>query len=165
MWRLDSAGRGTKTATYGTLACLVFGVCGWLMVNAVRVNDHWVGGGLLVLCLAAWLPIGRAMLRRPDRTPKVFSAVWWGLALINLTVVNLRWDAWFGGAPLHQFPTRLAPWAVNYWIVLLFATVRISWWLRRYFLALPDARQAAKMVIGVYLAVMLSGAVLLAVMK
>ena len=80
-------------------------------------------------------------------------------------MANLRWDAWFGGAPIYPFPSRLAPWVVDYWIVFFFVTARMAWWLRRSFLELPDARKAARVAIGVYLGLLLSGTVLLALVK
>jgi hypothetical protein len=38
----------------------------------------------------------------------------------------------------------------------------LVWWLRRTFMALPDARRAARVAIAIYLSLVLSGSVLLA---
>jgi hypothetical protein len=54
---------------------------------------------------------------------------------------------------------------VDYYIVLLFGTVQLLWWLRRFFGALPDARRAARIAIAVYFELLLTGSVLLAVLK
>ena len=64
-----------------------------------------------------------------------------------------------------QFSHHLAPWTVNYLIVFFFATIQLAWWLRRTFMALPDARRATRIAVGVYLGLLLSGSVLLAVVK
>jgi RNA polymerase sigma factor (sigma-70 family) len=165
IWRLDPAQRGFKAATFGMLACLMFGACGWLMINAIQVNDHLMLALLLVLAFGGWLLSAAAAMRCPERTPKILSVVWWGLALVNLIVVNLRWDSWFGGASVLQFSSRLAPWTVSYLIVFFCATAQVGWWLRRLFLTLPEARWAARIAVAVYLALLLSGLALLAVVK
>jgi hypothetical protein len=53
----------------------------------------------------------------------------------------------------------------DYLIILFFATVQLAWWLRRVFSTLPDARRAARMAIGVYVGLLISGSVLLALVK
>jgi hypothetical protein len=165
MWRLDPAHGGFKTSTHGMLACLVFATCGWLVVSAVQAGDNLLIALILAVCVAGWLWSAAAVLRRPGRTPSVSSAVWWGLGLVNMIVVNLRWDAWFGGASALQFPSHPAPWTVDYLIVFFFATARLGWWLRRRFMALPDAGRAARIAVGVYFGLLLCGLALLAVVK
>jgi hypothetical protein len=53
----------------------------------------------------------------------------------------------------------------DYLILFFFGTAQLAWSLRGTFMALPDARRAARIAISVYLALMLSGAALLAVVQ
>ena len=165
MWALDPERPGFRAATYGTQACLVFGSCSWLLVHALDARDSLLIALLPALCLFGWLLSAALIVRRPAKTASIRSNVMWCLGLVNLLVVNSRWDSWSGGDPVLQFSHHLAPWTVNYLIVFFFAIVQLLWWLRRTFIATPDARRATRIAVGLYFALLLSGSVLLAVSK
>jgi len=165
IWALDPARPGFPVAIYGTQACLVFGACSWLLVNAIRAKDDVLITLLLALCLFGWWLSAALIVRRPGKTASIRSTVMWCLGLVNLAVANARWDSWFGGDPVLEFSHHLAPWTLNYLIVLFFAAIQLVWWLRRTFMALPDARVAARVAAGVYLVFLVAGSALLALVK
>jgi RNA polymerase sigma factor (sigma-70 family) len=165
MWALDPTRPGFKVATYGTQACLVFGTCSWLLAHAFHAQDPILTTLLLVLCLFGWPLSGALIVRRPGNTANIVSTLMWCLGLVNLVVVNSRWDSWFSGDSMVQSSHHLAPWTVNYLIIFFFALVQLVWWLRRTFMVLPDARRAARIGIGVYLGLLLAGLAILAVVK
>jgi RNA polymerase sigma factor (sigma-70 family) len=165
MWRVDPALQGVRAAIYGMLACLFFGTCSWAADSALAAGDHLLLALLLAGCAAGWLLSAAAVMRRPERASSIFTAVWWGLGLTNLALVNLRWDAWFGRSAAPSSVGHGAPWAVNYLIVFFFATTWVGLCLRRIFMALPDARRAAGVAIAAYFALLLCGSALVALMR
>jgi RNA polymerase sigma factor (sigma-70 family) len=165
VWALDPGRPGFRTATYGTQACLVFGCCSWLLVNAMHAKDTVFITLLLALCLLGWLLSSALIVRSHRKTASIRSTVMLCLGLVNLVIANARWDSWFGGDPVLEFSHHLAPWTVNYGIVFFFAAIQLVWWLRHTFMALPDARKAGRIAAGVYLLFLVAGSLFLALVK
>ncbi len=162
MWALDPERPGFRVAIYGLQACLVFGSFSWLLLRAIEAKDRVLTALLSGLCIFCWWLSAALIVSRPAKTASIASTVVWCLGLINLLVVNWRWGSWFGAVdPALGFSHHLAPWTVDYLILFLFGAVQLIWWLRRTFLALPDARRAARVTLAVYLTLVAVGSALL----
>lgn len=151
--------RGYRLAMFGSLAAMIFGATAWLFAQAARANDSVSLVSLLALCVAGSVASALVAVKRPANCAQVFVVVGWGLLIVNLLTVNLRWDTWQGTAALHEWPAQPAPPGVNLLIFVVFASVRAGWFLKLHFLNARTARRDAMAALAVYLVVMITGVV------
>jgi len=154
---IEATRRGYRVSMYGFMLALVFGTTSWLFLLAHRAEDWTTLGALLGLCLAGWLGSAGLAVKRPTtetRVMQVFIGLWWGLALVNLAVANLRWSAWHGG------DTPLAPPGVNLLICVFFASIRAGWFLKERLLIVSTVKRDSFIALAVYAAVMVAGVAL-----
>lgn len=159
---IEARRRGYKLSMYGSMLAMVFGATGWLFLLANRAEDWTTMGALLVLCLAGWLGSAGLVVKRPiteTRVMQVFIGLWWGLALVNLVVANLRWSTW------HSGDTPLAPPGVNLLICVFFASIRAGWFLKQRLLAVSTVKRDSFIAFAVYAAVMVTGVALFKTVK
>jgi hypothetical protein len=156
---IEATRSGYKVSMYGGMLAIVFGVTGWLFLLANRAQDWTTMGVLLGLCLAGWWGSASLAVKRPAIRAQVFTGLCWGLALVNLAVVNLRWRAWHGGdAPL-------APPGVNLLICVFFGSIRAGWFLKWRLLNVPTVKRDSFIALAVYVAVMVAGVALFQTLK
>ena len=157
---IEATRRGYRASMFGSMAAIMFGGTAWLFSQAARANDSVTIVSLLALCVAGWLGSALVAVKRPAIRAQVFIAVGWGLAIADLVTANLRWDAWHGVTALGEWPTQPAPPGVNLLILVVFASVRVGWFLKMRLLTVPSVRRDSLVALTVYLAVMTLGVAL-----
>ena len=89
---------------------------------------------------------------------QVFIWLWWGLAFLNLSALNLRWSVW-QPAVAPDAPPDLRPF-LNVLICVFFASVRLGWFLKWRLLRVTTVKRDCCIALASYAAVMIAGAVL-----
>ncbi len=155
---LEASRRGYRLSMYGSMLAMVFGTTGWLFLAAHRAQDWTTLAVLAVLGVAGWLASAGMAVKSPTtraRVMQVFVGLWWGLALVNLGVFNLRWSAWQSVlAPAAPPDLRTF---LNVLICVFFGSVRAMWYLKWQLLRVPTVKRDSLIALGVYLAVMAAG--------
>jgi len=123
----------SKPAVYASLGGAVFGSVAWLFVMAVVAKD-WIAA-LAVLAVAGGIfAIGtKACIRAPENYYRIAMRICLGLAVLNLVVVNLRWDMWmvfYRESLRYEYWNDVPLWAINLLIVGVFVFVFDLFFLR-----------------------------------
>jgi RNA polymerase sigma factor (sigma-70 family) len=78
---------------YASFGGAIFGSVAWLLMMAGIVHDWLVFAIILASAIVIFLVAAQVALRRASRLGGAWVSLV-GLAVLTLTVVNLRWDAW-----------------------------------------------------------------------
>ena len=123
----------SKPALYGSLGGAVFGSVAWLFVMAFVAKD-WIAALAVLAVAGGILAIGtRACLHRPEHYYRIAMRICLGLAVLNLAVVNLRWDMWmvfYRESGRYEYWNDVPLWAINLLIVGVFVFVLDLFFLR-----------------------------------
>lgn len=118
----------SRAAIYGSLGGGVFGAVCWLFPMSLIARD-WLPAALAAVVAAAAFTIGaRRAVADPARYPRIARAVFVALGLLNLVLVNLRWEAWmvaFRQSPFAATSVELPLWAMNVLLVGVIVLVLI----------------------------------------
>ena len=162
--RIDPTRRGAKAIVYGGLASVIFGLGTFFLQLA-----HYHHGGKLVfivisvLAVVTWLVSAGAVMRRPERIKGVFVALLWGIALLTLATLNLRWHVLVNN-PKALWPDdpdkiHLAPFFVNFLFLVFYCSLDLALRLKRHFVATRNLKRDATVAAIVFFAVFLIGIV------
>jgi RNA polymerase sigma factor (sigma-70 family) len=153
----DVRRKGFKMTAYGSIAALIGGTTGWLIIMSSLGKD-WVTTILvMVLAVGGWLAVGAASVRKPEKFRHMLIWLAWGLLLLNLLVANLRWGAWVSKIPIGLLPTPFAPLGINLLIVVFFASIRIGWFLKEKMLSTQEVRPWVVRSLTAYVLILLVG--------
>ena len=147
--------RGFKATVYGGLAAMIFGPGGLLVALVRHQGDRVIAGLLAVLAVVAWLVCAGAILRRPQRIKAVFVTVWWGLALVILATLNMRWHVWL--RKVSADGPWLPPFYLDFLIVVFFGSIGLAWWLERHFAGTRKLKRDAVVAVVAFVALLVLG--------
>ena len=106
----------------------VFGSTCWIFGLAIMTRDWLFGATALIVAVLVFRIATRAILRQPTRYVTIAAWSLAPLALVNLTVVNLRWDAWLAlqqEMPRSMQGPEMPLWGANLFIVALFVFLSV----------------------------------------
>lgn len=163
----DPARPGFKAITLGALSAVLFGPGGLLMMVLYAIGDRATAGGLGVLSLLGWSVSAWAIARNRQSANRVLMAVWCGLALATLGTINLRWNGWVHDPyarrmiwPASPDQFHLAPFYLNFLLVVFFGSIALFWWLKFYFLKTEHLKRDTKAGLATFVALILLGLLL-----
>ena len=88
-----------RAAIYSGLGGGIVGATAWLVLAALRAQDWW-GAGMVVLVAAGTFVLSAgACLRKPQHYWLVLAVVCFALGVGTVVLVNLRWSDWFANNP------------------------------------------------------------------
>lgn len=114
--------RLSKGGVYGSLAGAIFGGVCWIFPMAFLARDWMAAAATLIVAAMIYLVGTQVCLRSPRRYWPVAIGAALAVGILNLAVVNLRWNHWmvfYRESPHYQPSNDWPLWAVNGLIVLI----------------------------------------------
>lgn len=123
----------SKPGLYVNLGGAVFGSVSWLFVMAFVAKDWIIAAVVLAVAVGIFAIGTKACLRAPEMYYRILMRVCSGLAVLNLAVVNLRWDTWmvfYRESPRYEYWNDVPLWTMNLVIVGVFVLLFFLFFLK-----------------------------------
>lgn len=123
----------SKAALYGSLGGSIFGSVAWIFPLSYLAKDWIVALVVIFVAITIFVISTKACARAPRSYYRNVTGALVGAGVLNLVVVNLRWNSWMGfyrQSLLYQPSGDLPLWAMNLLIVTVFGCLVLVFFIK-----------------------------------
>ena len=116
----------SKSAIYGAFAGGIFGGVAWLLPTSIIAKDWPAAAAVLAVAAVIFVSSANVCIRNQAKRWRILGWVMIALCVLNLAVINLRWDLWmraYQEDPSYNAPTNLSRWTLNVIIAAIMAAL------------------------------------------